>query len=63
MEVVATPEETKALLDRSAPFMAQRRDDWACCSLKPRSGAVAVSPLSEDRRFPIRMTDELRCVG
>jgi hypothetical protein len=38
MEVVATPQETQALLDRSAaPYLA----------------------FPEDRRFPIRMTDEL----
>jgi hypothetical protein len=60
MEVVATPEETTGLLERSAAFMAQRRDDWGVLQSEGR----APEPLPyllfpEDRRFPIRMTDEL----
>jgi hypothetical protein len=47
MEVVATPEETQQLLDRSA----------AVPSRAPAESAYMLFP--EDRRFPIRMTDEL----
>ncbi len=60
MEVVATPEETQAMLDRSAPFTLQQPPGSSV--LRPKGRAP--EPLRyllfpEDRRFPIRMTDEL----
>jgi len=60
MEVVATPEETQGLLDRSAAFMLQH--PGGLNDLQPEGRAPTTPPylvFPEDRRFPIRMMDEL----
>jgi hypothetical protein len=60
MEVVATLAETQALLDRSAAFTLQ--NTRSASELQPE-GRAPIAPayvvFPEDRRFPIRMTDEL----
>ncbi len=60
MEVVATPEEAQALLQPSAAFTLQH--PGASRVLQPEGRAPIPPPyllFPEDRRFPIRMTDEL----
>jgi hypothetical protein len=60
MEVVATPEETQALLARSAAFTLQHARSSS--KLQPKGRAPVAPPyllFPEDRRFPIRMRDEL----
>jgi hypothetical protein len=52
MEVVATPEETQRLLDRSAEYRSASPS-------RPMLGAPSYLVFPDDRRFPIRMTDEL----
>jgi hypothetical protein len=60
MEVVATPEETKALLDRSAAFTLRHSGLYGALLSEVRPpGLPPYLLFPEDRRFPIRMTDEL----
>jgi hypothetical protein len=60
MEVVATPEETQAMCARSAAFTLQ--NSRSSTELQPE-GRTPIAPaylvFPEDRRFPIRMPDEL----
>src|ERR1035441_532525 len=60
MEVVATPDETQAMCARSAAFTLQ--NSRSSTELHPE-GRTIIAPaylvFPEDRRFPIRMTDEL----
>ena len=59
MEVVATPEELRGLRDRSA---ASWLKEWGMGDVLRLNGAPAPVPylvFPEDRRFPIRMTDDL----
>ena len=53
MEVVATPQETQAILNQAAAYVMLERSDASAPSPPP----YLLFP--EDRRFPIRMTDEL----
>jgi hypothetical protein len=69
MEVVATPEEVQAMLDRSAAFTPLQRATPSVSgpnlerpgevTLKRPEGRAPYLLFPEDRRFPIRMKDEL----
>ncbi len=60
MEVVATPEETQAMLDRSAAFTLKHSGVYGAVLSEVRPpGLPPYLLFPEDRRFPIRMTDGL----